>query len=140
MTRLATVRGVSFVDDSKATTLAAMMAGVRMAAGPVRLIAGGILKEHRLAVAKKVLASHVQAVYLIGASAPAMEQAWGDAVVCWRCGTLDAAVAQAWSDSEPGETILLSPGCASFDQFRSYADRGEQFCGHVVKIEEGVRS
>jgi UDP-N-acetylmuramoylalanine--D-glutamate ligase len=140
MTRVATVRDVRFVDDSKATTLAAMVAGVRMTSGPVRLIAGGLLKEHSLAKVKKVLASRVRAVYLIGASAPMMEQAWGESVACRRCGSLDAAVARAWREAEPGETILLSPGCASFDQFRGYADRGEQFRRHVVMIEEGVRS
>lgn len=140
MTRVATVRGVNFVDDSKATTLAAMAAGVQMSAGPVRLIAGGLLKEHSLDGVKKVLASRVRAVYLIGSSAPIMGQAWGADVTCLRCDTLDAAVARAWQDAEPGDTVLLSPGCASFDQFRGYADRGEQFCRYVAAIEEGVRS
>lgn len=139
MTRVAIKRGVEFVDDSKATTLAALAAGVTMASRPVRLIAGGILKEHRLSAVKKVLASHVRAVYLVGNSAPKMYAAWSDVVPCRRCGTLDVAVSEAWRDASPGETILLSPGCASFDQFRGYADRGEQFCGHVAKIEEGVR-
>jgi UDP-N-acetylmuramoylalanine--D-glutamate ligase len=138
MAPVTTVRGVRFVDDSKATTLAALAAGVTMAAAPVRLIAGGLLKEHRLASVKKVLASHVRAVYVIGKSAPKMERAWGDVVACRRCDTLDVAVEQAWKDAAPGETVLLSPGCASFDQFRGYADRGEQFCRHVSKVAGGV--
>jgi len=138
MAQAATARGVRFIDDSKATTLAAMAAGVTMAASPVRLIAGGLLKEHRLASVKKVLASHVRAVYVIGHSAARMERAWRDVVPCRRCDTLDVAVERAWEDASPGETVLLSPGCASFDQFRGYADRGEQFCGHVAKVVRGV--
>jgi UDP-N-acetylmuramoylalanine--D-glutamate ligase len=131
---------VRFIDDSKATTLAAMAAGIRMTGGPIRLIAGGRLKEHRLDGVKKVLVSHVRAIYLIGESRSAMARAWGEVLACRDCGTLREAVLQAWGDSQPGEAILLSPGCASFDQFRSFEERGDQFGAIATAIAEGSGS
>jgi UDP-N-acetylmuramoylalanine--D-glutamate ligase len=138
--QVAEVRGVRFIDDSKATTLAAMAAGIRMTGGPIRLIAGGRLKEHRLDGVKKVLVSHVRAIYLIGESRSAMARAWGEVLACRDCGTLREAVLQAWGDSQPGEAILLSPGCASFDQFRSFEERGDQFGAIAAAIAEGSGS
>jgi len=130
-------RGVRFIDDSKGTTLAALAAAVRMTEGPVRLIAGGRLKEYRLDGVKKLLASRVKAIYLIGESAARMAQAWGRDAVCRECGTLHEAVHRAWKESHAGEAILLSPGCASFDQFRGFEDRGNQFKAIVAAIMEG---
>lgn len=120
-------RGVRFINDSKATTLTALSAAVRMCGGGVRLIAGGLLKEYDLSGAKEVLAQHVRGVYLIGRASDQMAAAWSDVVPCRMCGTLDSAVGVAWGEAQPGETILLSPGCASFDQFKSFEARGEQF-------------
>ncbi len=119
--------GVRFVDDSKATNLAAMTAALERIAGGVRLIAGGLLKEHELEGVKEVLAKRVRKVYLIGQSSPAMAEAWRDVVACVVCGTLDRAVLEAKRDALPGETVLLSPACASFDQFRNYGERGDRF-------------
>jgi UDP-N-acetylmuramoylalanine--D-glutamate ligase len=137
--RMQTVRvrdGVTFVDDSKATNLAAMQAGLRMAAGPVRLIAGGLAKEKDFDSAKEVLAERAASIYLIGQSAEDMASAWSDVVPCHQCGTLDEAVAQAVRDARSGETILLSPGCASFDQFRNFEERGGCFARIVKNLAE----
>jgi len=136
---VADVDGVRFVDDSKATNLAAMMAALRVSGTGVRLIAGGRLKEGAVGVAKEVLASAVRSVYLIGEAAGPMSEAWADTVTCRRCGDLESAVKTAWDDAGRGETVLLSPGCASFDQFESYGDRGETFIRCVLKIEEERR-
>lgn len=120
-------RGVRFVDDSKATNLAAMLAALRMTPVPIRLIAGGLPKHESFEPAIPLLRERVRGVYLIGASASDMEAAWGDIVPCRQFSNLAAAVQAAWAEARAGDTILLAPGCASFDQFRSFEDRGEQF-------------
>jgi UDP-N-acetylmuramoylalanine--D-glutamate ligase len=136
---VAEIDGIFFVDDSKATTLAALTAGLEMAPGPVRLIAGGRLKETDLNTPKIMLAKKTAGVYLIGESAEVLEKAWCKTVVCRRCGTLQEAVAQAWQEARTGETILLSPGCASFDQFRGYDDRGQCFTGLIQQLNSRGR-
>jgi UDP-N-acetylmuramoylalanine--D-glutamate ligase len=137
MQTAATVRGVTFVNDSKATNLAAMAAGIQMARGPVRLIAGGLLKEKDLEPIKNILVNRVKRVYLIGKYSQVMASAWKDAVSCCMCKGLKEAIHEAWKEAEAGEVILLSPGCASFDQFKSFEDRGEQFLNVVKEIERG---
>lgn len=126
--------GVKFVDDSKATTLTALSAGLRMCTGKARLVAGGLLKENDLDSVKKVLAERASAIYLIGRASETMFKAWSGIVSCVICETLDRAVTQAWRDARSGETVLLSPGCASFDQFRSYAERGDRFKNLVQNL------
>lgn len=124
---VADIGGVRYVDDSKGTNLAAMAAAVAAMGAPVRLIAGGLLKEHDLSGVKKVLANRVARIYLIGNSSDVMFRAWNDEIPCVRCGTLEAAFRQVRGDAKPGETVLLSPGCASFDQFSGYGERGQRF-------------
>lgn len=128
------VSGVRFVDDSKATNLSALAAAVAVQNTPVRLIAGGILKGEKLPEAKKVLTGRVRGVYVIGTSSEDMVRAWGGEVACVRCGDLGTAVRRAWRDASPGETVLLSPGCASFDQFENYAERGRRFAEIVRSL------
>lgn len=127
MELVAEYRGVRFVNDSKATTLTALSAALRMCSGGVRLIAGGLLKETDLTPVKEVLAHRAAGVYLIGKASEQMLAAWSGVVPCNRCGTLAQAVQTAWREARPGDTVLLSPGCASFDQFRNFEERGEQF-------------
>ncbi|MEI7436491.1 MAG: hypothetical protein WCL16_06755, partial [bacterium] len=131
------LHGVRFVDNSKATTLAALAAAVRMAGGPVRLIAGGQLKEKDLTGVKKVLSNCVRGIYTIGNSSCALAEAWGDAAPCVVCGDLRCAVERAWKEAKAGEVILLAPGGASFDQFRGFDDRGNQFSEMVQLIVRG---
>ncbi len=120
-------RGVTWVDDSKATSLTATAAALRMVKKPVRLIAGGVLKEKDLFFLKELLTKTTQKVYLIGECAGEMKNAWALTVPCEIYGTIDRAVAAAAQDALSNETILLSPGTASFDQFSSYRERGERF-------------
>lgn len=126
--------GVRCVDDSKATSLAALAAGVVMAGRDIRLIAGGLPKRDDPNSVLSPLTNRVKKVYLIGVSAETFASAWSGAVDCEICGTMDRAVARAMQDAAPGETLLLSPGTASFDQFKSYGERGEVFAG-LVKQE-----
>ena len=135
MQRIAGRGGVCFIDDSKATSLSAVAAALAMVSGPVRLIAGGRLKEYDLDSLKELLTSRARKVYLIGESAGRMCSAWSGAVPCKDCGTLDMAVTEAARDARAGETVLLSPGCASFDQFKSYRERGERFTRLVREMD-----
>ena len=138
MAFVCTSDGVRFIDDSKATSIAALCAGVAMASGSgasgegptgpsCRLIAGGQAKGDNPKNAISLLQSGVKKVYLIGHCAQQFSEAWSGTVPCEMCGTLENAVAAAKRDAVSGETVLLSPGTASFDQFKSYAERGDAF-------------
>ncbi len=129
-------QGVCFVDDSKATSLAATAAALQMVRKPVRLIAGGLLKENDLESIKELLTQTTKKVYLIGRCSGQMFQAWVAAVPCEECGTLEQAVTAAVRDAQAGETVLLSPGTASFDQFTSYRERGERFTAQVRAVAD----
>lgn len=138
MQRVCAQGGVAWVDDSKATSLAALAAGVGMCAGPVRLIAGGLAKGDDPKSVIPRLRSQAKKVYLIGRCAQQFSEAWRDAVPCEICGTLDRAVAAARRDARAGETVLLSPGTASFDQFTSYGARGDAFAALVREGAEAI--
>ena len=104
-----------------------------MAGGGVRRIAGGLLKGDDPSAAEPVLTRRVKKVYLIGKGAEALAKAWCGAADCEVCGTLDRAVAGAKRDAAMGDTVLLSPGAASFDQFQNFGERGDVFAGLVKK-------
>jgi UDP-N-acetylmuramoylalanine--D-glutamate ligase len=127
MEEVATWRGIRFINDSKATTLTALSAALAMSGGKVHLIAGGRLKETDLAAAKKMLVEHAVGVYVIGESSERFAQAWRAWIPCTVCGHLTRAVECAANAAQAGHVVLLSPGCASFDQFAGYAERGELF-------------
>ncbi len=125
--------GVRCVDDSKATSLAALAAGVVMAGAGIRLVAGGLPKGDDPKSVLSPLTERVKKVYLIGVAADTFAKAWSGAVDCEVCGTMERAVARAMAEASPGETLLLSPGTASFDQFNSFGERGEVFARLVQK-------
>lgn len=130
------IGGIKFINDSKATNLAAMAAALRMLPGKVRLIAGGLVKEKDFSFVKELLAQKVLGVYLIGQALEEMASAWSDVVPCFRCTTIDKAVAKTWNDACAGETVLLSPATASFDQFRNFEERGNVFARLVKDLVE----
>ena len=121
--------GVEFVNDSKATNPDATIQALTAFPAGVHLILGGSLKGADFAgLARAVAAGPVARVYLIGQAAESLAAALDAAgVASVRSGTLEAAVQAAAANARPGETVLLSPACASFDQFRDYEDRGEAF-------------
>ena len=137
MNEIGVFGGVRCIDDSKATSLAALAAGVTMAGTGIRLIAGGLPKGDDPISVKELLTKRVKKVYLIGSSAETFAAAWSPAVACELCGTMDRAVAAAMRDASAGDTLLLSPGTASFDQFKSYGERGEIFADLVQKEGKG---
>ena len=130
---VAEVQGVRYVDDSKATSVAALMAGVAMADRGVRLIAGGLAKGDDPKSASSLLTKRVKKVYLIGRCAEEFRSAWSDAADCEVCETMERAVEAAMREAEKGDTVLLSPGTASFDQFKSFGERGDVFASLVKK-------
>ncbi len=134
---VACVGGVQFINDAKATNLAALSAALALTAGPVRLLAGGRLQETDVAVVIESLRKRVVSVYLWGEASAVLARAWSAAVPCREYRTLEQAVTAAWRDARPGETVLLSPGCSSRDQYQNFAQRGEAFLAAVSRIQEG---
>jgi UDP-N-acetylmuramoylalanine--D-glutamate ligase len=128
--------GVTWVNDSKATNLDAMERAVLGMTGPVVLIAGGKDKGFDFAPSLPALRGRVRAALLIGETAEKIEQAWRDAVPCRRVGTLDEAVKRAAALANPGETVLLSPGCSSYDQFKNFEERGETYRQGVKALSQ----
>jgi UDP-N-acetylmuramoylalanine--D-glutamate ligase len=121
--------GVRFVNDSKATNPEAAMMALTAFDDGVRLILGGSVKGGSFGpLAEAVARGPVVGTYLIGQAAAEIAEALDRAGVDYdRSGDLATAVSRAAAAAAPGETVLLSPACASFDQFRDFEDRGEQF-------------
>jgi UDP-N-acetylmuramoylalanine--D-glutamate ligase len=133
---VAEIGGVTFIDDSKATNLAAMCAALKMVSGRIHLIAGGRSKENDFSFAKDLLVKRVLRLYLIGEASSAMQAAWKDRVECLPCETLENAVCSAWGHAKAGDTVLLSPACTSYDQFRSFGERGDCFAAAVRRLRK----
>jgi UDP-N-acetylmuramoylalanine--D-glutamate ligase len=128
LARVATLGGVTFYDDSKATNVGAAVAAIDSVTEPkVVLIAGGKGKDGSYAPLAAALAARGRAAILIGEAAPVMERELAGSVLVERAPSLEAAVAAARRRAEPGDAVLLAPACASFDMFASYADRGRRF-------------
>jgi UDP-N-acetylmuramoylalanine--D-glutamate ligase len=122
------LRGVRFVNDSKATNTAAARRGVAAYDDPLRLILGGSLKGEDFGPLAQALPATVRSVYLIGKASDELAAALDAAGRSYvRAGDLPHAVALAAAEAEPGDMVLLSPACASYDQFRSFAERGDTF-------------
>lgn len=125
--RLGVFRDVVFFNDSKATTIESVRAALESFESPVRLILGGRLKAGTFLDLREAAVRHAAAVHAIGESRALIAQALGSVVPVHEETSLEAAVAHAARTAAPGDTVLLSPGCASFDMFRDYADRGDAF-------------
>ncbi|MEA2603886.1 MAG: UDP-N-acetylmuramoylalanine--D-glutamate ligase [Acidobacteriota bacterium] len=130
--------GVTFYDDSKGTNPAATLKSIEgFADGTVHLILGGRNKGADLSVLEPLVRRKARRAYLIGESAPDFEQALGATVPHETPGTMDRAVASAARQAQPGEVVVLSPACASFDQFRNFMHRGQVFQGLVQDLLGG---
>ena len=128
MEPVAEAGGVRFVNDSKGTTVAATEVALSGLARPVVLIAGGDGKGQSFAPLRPAVERACRAVLLIGRDAPLIERALaGVPLPVEACGTLDAAVQRAIALAQPGDVVLLSPACASLDQFSNYEERGTRF-------------
>jgi UDP-N-acetylmuramoylalanine--D-glutamate ligase len=121
------VSGIDFYNDSKATSVDATLKALDAFTGGLWVILGGKDKGLDYSVLREPLAARAHAVLLIGAAATKIADALGGAVPLVNCQTLEAAVAYAYAHGQSGDTVLLAPACASFDQFRSFEHRGEVF-------------
>jgi UDP-N-acetylmuramoylalanine--D-glutamate ligase len=129
--QVAELEGVRFVNDSKATNVASATVGLRAFAGGVHAILGGSEKGESYAPLLDPVRERCRACYLTGASSERLAEALAPAaeagVPIHRCADLEEAVRRAASAAEPGELVLLSPACASFDAFENFERRGERF-------------
>jgi UDP-N-acetylmuramoylalanine--D-glutamate ligase len=131
------LQGVRFVNDSKATNADSLRVALQSFPDPVVLIAGGRDKGQDFRPLAPLVARHVRHIVLIGEGAAAMARAWPD-VSQERAGSLADAVRAAFEAARgSGAVVLLSPGCASFDMFRDYEDRGRRFKYEVTRLAAG---
>jgi len=129
------VGGVGFYNDSKATSVDATLKALSAFTGGLWVILGGKDKGLDYSVLREPLAARAHAALLIGAAAGKIADQLRGAVPLVDAKTLDAAVAHAYEHAGPGDTVLLAPACASFDQFRSFEHRGEVFKRIVGRLE-----
>jgi UDP-N-acetylmuramoylalanine--D-glutamate ligase len=140
------INGVSFFDDSKGTNVGSTAAALNGMTVPVVLIAGGDGKEQDFSPLAEPIGKRARAVVLIGKDARLIESAISSArsfsaVATLHAASMAEAVEMAYSRASPGDAVLLSPACASFDMFRNYKHRGEVFarCVQTLKlaVEDG---
>ncbi len=131
-----TVRGVAWYNDSKATNVDAALKAVEAFDGPLWIILGGKDKGAPYTPLAPLLQAKGKAALLIGAATEKIERDLAGTVPLVRCGTIETAVRKAAEEAAAGDTVLLAPACASFDQFQSYEHRGRVFKELVRAIPE----
>ncbi len=125
--KVAVIKGVSFFDDSKGTNIDATIRAVESMQGRVVLIVGGVHKGFSYKSWQEAFHGRVKGICVIGESAPIIEKDLQERFSIVRCVSMAEAVKQAATWAKAEECVLLSPGCASFDMFKDYAHRGEEF-------------
>jgi UDP-N-acetylmuramoylalanine--D-glutamate ligase len=131
---VAKIGGVTYINDSKATNVDAVNHALRALPGRVILIAGGRDKALDYSTIKEVITEKVKLAVLIGEVQDRLCSVWGGAAPCVRAGSMAEAVRLAASHARCGDTVLLSPACASFDMFENYEHRGEEFKRVVFEL------
>jgi UDP-N-acetylmuramoylalanine--D-glutamate ligase len=140
LTEVSEIAGVRYIDDSKATNPGSVIAALRtFDDGHIVLIAGGKAKGTDFAEFGKAVSSRTRAVVLIGAAADEMASVIRRAKVV-RADSMQNAVEAAAELAKPGDVVLLSPGCASFDMFVSAEARGDAFVEAVKRLERGTEA
>jgi UDP-N-acetylmuramoylalanine--D-glutamate ligase len=125
---VAVVGGVTYMNDSKATNIGSTLVALEAVGRGIRVILGGDdAKGEDFGLLRDDLIARGRAAYLIGQAAERLHDELSGALPLIDCGTLDVAVERASADAHDGEVVLLSPACASYDQFRNFEERGERF-------------
>jgi len=130
------VEGITFINDSKGTNIESVMYGVNQAEGSIILIAGGQSKGDSFEKWRKPFMQKVKRIFAIGETALQIEKELGDSIPTLCCESLRVAVDKAREAAHSGDTVLLSPGCASFDQFKNYEERGEMFKEFIREVRK----
>jgi UDP-N-acetylmuramoylalanine--D-glutamate ligase len=131
---VADVRGVTYINDSKGTNVGATVAAVSGMQGPLIMIAGGDGKNQDFTELAGIFRGKVRHTVLIGRDAAAIAKALAGICTLETCATLEDAVRAAAKAAKPGDTVLLSPACASLDMFRDYTHRGAVFTQAVKEL------
>jgi UDP-N-acetylmuramoylalanine--D-glutamate ligase len=130
------IHGVEYVNDSKATNLDAVEKALAAQTKPVVLIAGGKDKGFNFDPLRCLVKDKVKAAVLIGEMSESIRRSWDGVVNCEIATSLADAVERAHAIAKPGDVVLFSPGTSSFDMFKSYADRGDQFRALVQTLPQ----
>jgi len=134
MERVATIAGVDYVNDSKSTNPGSLEKALDPHVSTL-LIAGGVTKGCDFRPLRDAVRQGARGVFLIGEGAADLATAWEGATELVQSGDLETALRGAAAEAKPGERVLLSPGCASFDQFENYVHRGNRFRELVDAME-----
>ena len=127
MERVATLDGIPFYNDSKATNVDAVLRAIECLKGPIHLIMGGRDKGGQFHLLASSIQQKVKNLILLGEAAPDIKAALGNLTTTRIVATMQEAVSFAHTSASPGEVVLLSPACASFDMYQDYKERGEAF-------------
>ncbi len=139
MTVVSEIAGVKYIDDSKATNIGAVAAALASVSGSVILIAGGRDKGGDYGLLAELVKEKVTTMLLIGEASAKMAAAFASLTMIETMASLEEAVDRAADISQSGDTVLLSPACASLDMFVGYAQRGEVFQRQVMRLAGGER-
>jgi UDP-N-acetylmuramoylalanine--D-glutamate ligase len=124
---VATIRGVEFINDSKATNINSTWYALESMTKPTILILGGVDKGNDYSLVDELIKEKVKAIVCMGVDNTKIHQAFSDRVKIVDTLSAQDAVNASFSLASPGDVVLLSPACASFDLFKNYEDRGKQF-------------
>ncbi len=130
------IGGVSFINDSKGTNVDSVYWALKAVSAPVILIAGGRDKAGDFTFLNELVSGKVKSVILIGEAAPKIMSVWQELTSCEEAVDMEEAVRMAYERSISGDTVLLSPGCASFDMFDNFEHRGRVFKEAVSKLPD----
>lgn len=133
---VATINNIHFYNDSKATNVDGVLRALECFSRPVLLLMGGRDKGSNFKLLADSIGKHVKELIVMGEAAGPIKKVLGRRTPTQMADSMDAAVATAFADANPNEVVLLSPGCASFDWYGSYAERGDDFRRAVEKIKK----
>jgi UDP-N-acetylmuramoylalanine--D-glutamate ligase len=136
---VAVIKGVEFVNDSKATNVDSVIYGLGSYAGPLIWIAGGVDKGNDYSIIKDEVKKKVKALICLGKDNGKLRASFGDVLnQIYETQDVKELVHRALDVASPGDVVLLSPACASFDLFKNYEDRGNQFRRAVLELRDEV--
>ena len=132
---IVTIEGIDFYNDSKATNVDAVLRAVQCFDNPVILIMGGLDKGGDFSKLRGLVSRHIKKLLIMGQAADLIRAALADTVPITAVADMAQAASQAYQAGSAGDTVLFSPGCASFDMYDNYAQRGDDFKASVTEIQ-----